>query len=200
MPWTTETLLKAIGEAAPRDCITEARLVELTGYTAKQVENACQNLRRHGFIKRTGKGCHKLTDAGCAALSDGAKLRSGPRGRETGFRSRDPGLRQRAWNCLRLCRKLTYDDIAMRVVEGGERNARDNIRKYVGALAKAGYVQFMERRETALNQTSNGCLRFILVSDTGPLAPIWRAAHGTIYDPNIEREISLARTAEGIAP
>lgn len=198
MPWTTETLLKAIGTSAPRDCITEARLVELTGYTAKQVENACNNLRRHGFVARTGKGCHRLTDAGRAALAEGAALRSGPKGPETGRRSRDPGLRQRAWNCLRLGRKLTYDDIAMRVVEGPERNARDNIRKYVGALAKAGYVQVMERREAALNPTSNGCLRFILVSDTGPLAPIVRVSRNTLYDPNLEREIALARQADGV--
>lgn len=197
MPWTTETLLKAIGEAAPSDCITEARLAELSGLTAKQVEFACYKLRKHGFIRQTSSKCHKLTDAGRAALAEGAKLRSGPRGRETGFRSRDPGLRQRVWNCLRIGRKLTLDDIQMRVVEGGERDAYSNIRKYVRALCRAGYVMEMERREAALNPTSNGCLRFLLVTDTGPAAPIWRVEHKSIYDPNIEREIALAREADG---
>lgn len=198
MPWTTETLLKAIGDAAPRECVTEERLVELTGYTAKQVENACQNLRRHGFITRTGKGCHKLTDAGRAALAEGAKLRSGPKGpQKYGQRRRDPGLRQRVWNCLRLGRKLTVDDIAMRVVEGGERSPRNNIGKYVNALARAGYVRVMARREAPLNPTSNGCLRVLLVLDTGPLAPVHRASRGTVYDPNIEREVALVVPLNG---
>lgn len=190
MPWTTGKLLAAIGESSPTECITEARMAELTGLTAKQVENCCDRLRRHGFITRTGKGCHKLTDAGREAWQAGVDLRSGPKGpQESGQRRRDPGLRQRAWNALRLGRKLTIDDVVMRAAEGEERNAYDNVRKYVRALIRIGYIAVMPQREAPLNANSNGCRRMLLVKDTGPQAPVWRASRDSVYDPNIEEEV-----------
>ncbi|MDD5176794.1 MAG: hypothetical protein PHQ05_10270 [Sterolibacterium sp.] len=190
MPWTTETLLKAIGAAAPDQCFTEACMVAATGLTAKQIENAANNLRKHGFIQRSNKGCHTLTAAGRKALEEGAKLRGGPKGPQP-VRKVARGLRQRAWNALRTCKKLTVDDIVMRVVDGGERDAYGNIRQYVRALSLAGYVRAMPVREPALNLTSNGCKRWLLINDTGPEAPVWRAAHKTLYDPNLELEIPL---------
>jgi hypothetical protein len=196
MPWTTETILKVIGIAPDTYCVTEERLAEATRLTPKQVENACGNLIRHGFLMRTGKGCHKLTDAGRAAIAEGARLRSGPKGPQLyGQRSRAPGLRQCAWNVLRMGGKRTIDDILMRSCEGKERDAYSNVRKYVKALARAGYVTRMPTREQALNATSNGCIRWFLVKDTGPEAPVWRVSRGTIYDPNTETETVLAPEA-----
>ncbi len=192
MPWTTENLLQAVAQSAPSECITEARMVEISGLSAKQIENTAANLRRHGFLTRTGQGCHKLTTAGRDALSAGVRLRSGPKGKETGHRRRDPGLRQRVWNALRTGKKLTIDDILMRVVEGTERDAYSNVRKYIRALARAGYVRDMPVREPKLNLTSNGCVRWLLVSDTGMEAPVWRVSRDTIWDPNLEEEIILA--------
>lgn len=194
MPWTTETLLAAIGAAAPGECFTETRMVETSGLTAKQIENACANLRRHGFITRTAKGCHTLTAAGRKAVEEGARLRSGPKGpQQFGQRNRDRGLRQRAWNALRLGKKLTVDDIVMRIVDGGERDPAGNMRKYLRALERAGYVKCMPAREPKLNLTSNGCKRWLLIQDTGPLAPVWRAKRPgqPLYDPNLEREIAI---------
>lgn len=198
MPWTAETLLKAIGAAAPTECFTEANMAEATGLNAVQIDRAAHNLRRHGFITRSARGCHTLTDAGRKAVEEGARLRSGPKGpQQSGQRRRDPGLRQRAWNALRLGKKLTVDDIVMRVVDGGERdpasNIRKYIRKYIRALERAAYVRAMPARERALSLTSNGCKRWLLVKDTGPAAPVWRAKHDSkvLYDPNLECEIPL---------
>lgn len=187
MPWTTETILKTIGQASLAECVTEARLVELTGLTAKQVENACGNLIRHGFLRRTGKGCHKLTVAGGEAILNSASLRSGPKGpQQTGQRRRAPGLREKVWNVLRMGKKRTLDDIVMLVVEGSERDPRSNVRKYIKALVRAGYVSVMPQREAALNPTSNGCLRYVLTDDTGPIAPVMSVARGMVYDRNTE--------------
>ncbi|MCX7172341.1 MAG: hypothetical protein NT159_00015 [Proteobacteria bacterium] len=194
MPWTTETLLKAIGAAKPTECFTEAHMVAATGLTAVQIERSALNLRKHGFITRTAKGCHKLTDAGRKAVEEGASLRSGPKGpQQSGQRIRDRGLRQRVWNALRLSKKLTVDDIVMRVVDGHERDPVSNVRKYVRALERAGYVRCMATREPKLSLTSNGCKRWLLIKDTGPDAPVWRAkrANQTLYDPNLEREVPL---------
>lgn len=190
MAWTAQRLLTLIGAATRGECISEARLAELSGYGAKQVENACQNLRRHGFIARSAKGCHRLTAAGHRALEAGVTLKSGPRGPETGVRRRDPGLRQRAWNALRSGKKLTVDDLIMRAADGTERDPRSNLRKYLRALARAGIVFSMPVRERALNPTSNGAIRWWLISDVGPLAPIYRARCNLVYDPNGEHYVA----------
>jgi len=192
MTWTAEQLLTAVGQASPRECITEARMAEITGLTPRQIEPAVLRLRKHGFLAKTGQGCHKLTAAGRAALAAGAKIRSGPRGAEYGHRRIKSGLRQRVWNALRSGKKLTIDDIIMRVAEGGERDPRSNIRKYLAALARAGYVRQMPVREAALNPTSNGCVRWWLVKDTGTVAPVWRQRHGALYDGNLEMQMPLA--------
>ncbi len=186
MPWTTETILKAVVLAPGEECVTEARIAELTGLTAKQVEQSTLKLRKHGFLTKTGRGCHKVTQAGKDVVMAGGKLRSGPKGPEYGQRHRDPGLRQKVWNVLRMGKKRTIDDILMIVVEGTERDARNNVRKYLQALAKAGYLTVMPQREAPLNMTSNGCLRYLLVDDTGPIAPVMSVARGMVYDRNIE--------------
>ena len=189
MAWTAEQLLTAVGQASPRECITETRMAEITGLAPLQVERAALKLRKHGFMTKTGQGCHKLTAAGRAALAEGRKIRSGPNGPETGHRRRDRGIRQRVWNALRTGKKLTIDDLIMRVAEGGERDPRSNIRKYLVALARVGYVRQMPVREAALNPTSNGCIRWWLVKDTGLQAPVVRASRGSLWDPNTEEQL-----------
>lgn len=192
MAWTAERLLMLIGTHCRGECVTEERLAALSGYTAKQVENACQNLLRHGFVKRSGKGCHRLTPAGQQAILDGATLRSGPRGRQPGVRPRDRGLRQRAWNVLRTGKKNTIDDIVMLAGEGLERDPRSNLRKYLRILQRAGVAMPMPRREAPLNPTSNGAQRWWLVRDLGPLAPVHRPGRNSLHDPNAECDIALA--------
>lgn len=190
--WTTETLLKTIDRHGLAECVDEARLAQLTGYSDKQVENACQNLRRHGFIERTGAGCHRLTTAGSEALAAGYGLRSGPRGpQKKGHRRLARGLRQRVWNCLRTGKKLTIDDVVLRVIDGHERDPRSNIGKYLAGLKLAGYVMPV-RREAPLTPTSNGARRWVLVNDSGPLAPVVRVGRQAVYDPNTEQETPFA--------
>lgn len=192
--WTTEAILKTIDQHGLAECVTEERLCALTGYTDKQVENACQNLRRHGFIERTGPGgCHRLIAAGKEALESGYNLRGGPRGpQQSGQRERDRGMRQRIWNCLRMGKRVTIGDIAMLVTDGKERDPSNNISKYLAGLKRAGYVMPL-RRAAPLNPTSNGSIRWLLISDTGPHAPVIRVTRRVVFDPNLEQEIAMAR-------
>lgn len=193
MAWTAETLLTTIGKHGLAECITEARLSELTGLDKRQVDNACHKLRRHGFITRVGAGCHRLTDAGKEAITHTTQLRSGPKGPETGHRRRSPGMRQRIWNALRTGKKMTIDDIILLVADGDEADPRSNVGKYVRGLAKAGYVIAMPVREAPLSLTSNGAIRWWLVTDTGPAAPVLRVSRQCIYDPNLEKDIAMVR-------
>jgi hypothetical protein len=190
--WKTEALLTAIGSAAPRECITEADLVRLTGAEARSVEMSCLLLRKHGLLTKTGRGCHRLTDAGRAAFEQGAKLRSGPQRPYTGRVVKTGTLRERAWLAIRTARKFTIDDLIMLAVRGGERGVYSNLRRYVRALELAGYLQRLPVREARSAPTSNGAVRWMLVNNTGRLTPTWSPKHGTVYDPNLECDMPLA--------
>lgn len=186
--WKSEQLLTAVGQAGPHECITEARMAELTGFDAKAVENCCLKLRAHGFLTRTARGCHKLTPAGVVAFQEGAKLRSGPKGAHIGRKTVPGTVRDRAWSALRITGKGSIPDVIMLAAEGGEKNISNNIGKYFRALARAGYLRQLRVREPGTSPTSNGHVRWLLVRNSGPLAPVWRVKAGTVYDPNTEEE------------
>ncbi|MDR2220985.1 MAG: hypothetical protein LBE24_10490 [Methylobacillus sp.] len=190
MAWVSEQLLNSVRQASARECITEARMIEITGLTAKQVENAALKLRKHGLMTKTGKGCHKLTDAGREATAASVKLRSGPR-EWTAPKINKDTLRVRVWRAIRIRRKFSIPDIEMLVAKGGEKDIASNIGKYIRVLVKAGYLVELPRREAGTALTSNGFKRWWLrdENDTGPQAPVWRKT--SVYDPNTEVEVAL---------
>lgn len=195
MTWTAEELLKIIFEASPDDCITEQRMVEMTGKQPINIEMAVLRLRKHGLVERTGQDCHKLTDAGRAAAKAGLKLRSGPKAPHIATKVIKDTLRVRVWRAIRIRRKFSIPEIEMLVAEGGEKDIACNIRKYLNALERAGYLTRLKVRERGSALTSNGFVRWWLMDemDTGPQAPVWRVKTDTVYDPNTETEISIAR-------
>lgn len=188
MVWIAEHILTAIAQAKPRQCFTRRDVELATGMTAKQVENACGKLARHGLIEQAGKGCLKLTAAGRAAAEGGAKLRSGPRGRQPGSRGRGEGLRARAWRAMRVRRKFAVADLVMLAAEGGERDPESNLLKYIRALTRAGILVELKHRAAPASLTSNGGKRWWLMEtrDPGPLAPTVRWNRNQVYDPNSE--------------
>lgn len=194
MAWIAEQLLEAIGRAAPRDCITEEAVMQITCLTARQVEQGILKLRQHGLVDKVSHGCHKLTYAGRAAYAEGMKLRSGPRGGgQPGKRIHKDTLRIRVWRAIRIRRKFSIPDLVSLVAEGGERDIESNIRKYLKALTRAGILTELPIRETGTALTSNGYKRWWLrpEKDTGPQAPVWRQGANTVYDPNTETEAAL---------
>lgn len=192
MTWIAQKLLTAIGQASPDECITEVRLVELTRLEAKQVENAALTLRRRELATRVGPGCLKLTDAGREALAAGATITSGPNGPQPGKRIFTDTLRSRIWTALRIRQKASIPDLIMLTAQGNarEKALESNIGKYLRALAKAGFVSKMPRREPGTAITSNGYVRWLLIRNTGPLAPVWRPGKSSVYDPNTTEEHS----------
>lgn len=194
MIWTAETVLTAIKDAYYIDCVREADLVDHTGLTATQVEQACLKLRKHGLLEKCEQGCHTLTDAGREAIAAGAKLRSGPKA-WTAPKVNKNSLRIKVWRAIRIKSKFSIPDLAMLVAEGGEKDITSNIGKYIRALEKAGYIVKMPKREPGTKMTSNGHIRYWLLPerDTGPQAPVWRVAANVIYDPNTELEHGLLK-------
>lgn len=194
MAWIAEQLLTAIGQAAPQECITGAKLVALTSLDDKQVDNAARKLRKHGLLELTDPGCYRLTAAGKEALSAGKTLRSGPRNSgQARTRVWRDYLRARVWRAIRIRRKFSIPDLEMLVAQGGEKDIASNIGKYLRALERAGYLVKLPKREAGTALTSNGFMRWWLPDEknTGPLAPVIRVARQTLYDPNLEQEVPL---------
>lgn len=201
MAWIAEQLLTAIRDERICDCITEQRLVMLTGLRPKQVADACITMIRNHLLIRTAAGCHQLTGAGKQALISGANLKPGVKvaGTTTGRRVIKCTLRSRVWAAMRIRRKFSVAEIVPLVVNGSERgDCTSNVEKYVLALRKAGYLIVMPNRETGSVPRSHGHQRYWLQDgkDSGPQAPVWRADFGSVYDPNTETEIVIKQVAE----
>lgn len=181
MAWNGEKLLTAIGESNPRHCITEARLVELTGLAASQVKQSASTLIGNGLMEKTVNGCLRLTRAGRQAVESGASIRSKRVLKDT--------LRVRVWRAIRIRRKFSVPEIISLVVDENARgDITSNVQKYVRALGKAGYLVELPRREQGTAVTSPGYKRWWLQDgkDTGPQAPVWSLEKRRVYDPNTE--------------
>lgn len=196
MAWIAEQLLSVIGSHAGKECITFERLVQLSKLKPRQVEHATLKLRKHSLIEVVVcqyTSCYQLTRHGKTALASEAKLRSGPRGEQPGARVHKNSLRTRVWRAIRIRRKFSIPEIEPLVVNGDEKNVRNNIGKYMKALEEAGILVRMKLREDGVDPTSNGHVRWWLPDnkDPGPIAPIWRPTKNTVFDPNTGNEVPL---------
>jgi hypothetical protein len=87
-------------------------------------------------------------------------------------------LRQRAWEALRMLQKTTLEELCLLTKEGAERDIESALGKYVRALEAAGYLQRLPIK------APNGALRYRLVRNSGPQAPVWDAVIQVMRDPN----------------
>ncbi len=84
-------------------------------------------------------------------------------------------IRQRAWQAMRIMKRFTTFDI--RATAGiGE----SNLRNYIKALHKAGYLALVKERRSGENL---GHAVWRLARDSGPKHPILRV-EGGMFDPN----------------
>lgn len=195
MAWIAEQVLTAIRDSGMRECVTEDRLLELTNLSKRQVQQSCRLLRGSGLLEKTEEGRHTVTRAGLEAINAGARYRSGPKdGQQNGRRVWKDTHRIRIWRAIRIRRKFSVPEIIALVADETARgDMTSNVHKYVRALARAGYLIEMPRRDAGGALTSNGYKRWWLRDDkdTGPLAPVWRPKRGTVYDPNTRAEVAI---------
>lgn len=196
MVWLAEKVLTAINAAGLHDCVTKEQLVALTELTPAQITGFVSKLSGHGLLTVTSKGCYKVTDAGKEVLEAGGRFRSGPKGKESGAcRILENTLRVRIWRAMRIRRKFSVPELISLIVDGTEQGDISNsVQKYLGALAKAGYLIEMPRREPGTAIGSTGYKRWWLqeVKDTGPQAPVFKARIKTVYDPNTRESIDVS--------
>jgi hypothetical protein len=110
------------------------------------------------------------------------------------LRTKTFGLRARAWWVMREQRRFTLPGLLSIVADTRQRDAASNLRKYLGALTRAG-ILVEDGRDPPTNPTDNGVKRYRLAMNTGPQAPVWRASVRQVYDPNTDQVHSITQEA-----
>ncbi|MGD9539055.1 MAG: type IV toxin-antitoxin system AbiEi family antitoxin domain-containing protein [Alphaproteobacteria bacterium] len=175
-------LLQLLDPAVP--CVTTAEVASATGWPRRMVVRRIDVLRQRGYVIRVHEGCYRLTEAGRRARDAMTPITSGPRGRHTGARKVGAdSIAAQVWRCLRAKRAATVPDILAVITTEAKEPARV-IRLYLNALQAADYVGRAVKREAGIAPTSNGFVRWLLLRDTGPEAPVLNVTVGELRDPN----------------
>lgn len=197
--WTSQAVMAALhGLADATDQVTLDGIVCGSGLARRQAANACGKLVAHGLLARqtdadgsVKPGKYLLTPDGRIALEAGVSIKSGPKGAHGKPRKTGGSLREKVWRLLRIRRKVSVPEAVALLCDGDAsvqdiENTTNNVQRYLRALRLTGYLADM-RREPGAAPSSNGFKRYLLVRDTGPLAPT-RRAHNRVYDHNEGRE------------
>lgn len=126
-------------------------------------------------LRNQGGATFDATAKGRAFLSAGKTITSGANGPRTGVPKKSAGMRQRIWHALRLKQKATTLELCELIHEEGDPDpikVTDNARKYFTALARAGIVKKLNTRASGQEPSSRGFLRYALLRDLGPRAPL----------------------------
>lgn len=166
------------------ECLTVDELTERVAMERRDIVKAAGSLILNGHAERVEIGCYRLTDKGREAIVEGKVLTSGPNGPHTVKvrRVRRQTLNQRAWNVMRLGRVFTVPDLVMATAHG-ERFPESALQRYCKKLTLARYLARLPVRERGSCMGSNGFIRYRLLDDTGPIAPVIKAG-AVIFDPN----------------
>lgn len=168
----------------PQACLTIDELdAALTEHSRHNIVKATLKLMSRGLLERVELGCYQLTSKGMESRANGEVLTSGPNAPLTGKARKQKGtnLRLRVWRVMSVKQKFTIDDLLSVTAKGEEKNAHNNVQKYLKHLCQAGYLREL-RRAPGEALTSNGFKRYQLIRHTGPQAPVLRK--GGIYDRN----------------
>jgi hypothetical protein len=143
----------------------------------REVHSCIVRLRKRGYVT-SREGVHEITSAGRDALEKDVKLGPGPCSDRASSRKGNT-LRSRAWYVLRTGDFVSLDDMLSLLCTGEEQQAADNLRSWLTALTRAGYLTC---------RTACGVRRYRLRRDrdTGPEAPAWNRATYIVTDVNTD--------------
>lgn len=175
-------------------CRTIQDLEIVLDLTRRQVSDAASKLLRRDYLMRMGTGCYQLTEAGIVAATAGEVITSGPRGPRDTPRILRNTLRERAWRSMRIRRRFTIPDLVADAATDADKRPDDNLQRYLRALSVAGYVRALPRRAEGTALTSNGFKRWMLVNDTGPLAPVILSKKPAIRDRNTGEDVPCSQS------
>lgn len=186
MTTLAQTLLTRL-VSDPRGCVTVAEML-FDGYaeTEKQLHNVLDTLERRVFVVKHSRGCYEPTVDGRAWIAAGLEIQpgQGPRPRQ-----KAQGVAAAGWAWLRIHRKGRIEDMLSSIATASSTGAQATLYRYLAVLVSAGYVQRIRR--------GAGSARYLLVSDTGRHAPVYRRGNNALYDANLRQEIALNPDTEG---
>lgn len=136
------------------------------------IRSSARFLIERGYITRN-EGCYQITDKGQDFVAAGKTCVAGSQKGDFATRSRY-SLRTRAWNLIRMRTAWSIDDLLMTLADGTERDAERGLKRYIGVLCKAGYVERTPRNPNL----------YRLVNNTGRLAPAYNTPARTLTDLN----------------
>lgn len=146
-------------------------------------KHASETLLRLGFITQKmhldekGNTCAEYTvtvegEAAIKAVADGKTVTSGPKGPH--HADRKPGANTfavRLWALMRARGMLDSDTAASTLVDAADqaklKTAAKTAQRYMARWASTGAITESRARE------ANGCKRYVLTKDTGPIPPAW---------------------------
>lgn len=190
-PGTAPTMLLQALKAG--SCLTVDQLIEELDLTRRQVSNAATLLLRRNYLERMGAGCYQLTPAGRVAAESGEVITSGPKGPTGKVPQHRDTFRERAWRAMRVRHRFTIGEIVADAGRGKEKSDRQNAMRYVRYLRAAGYLGELPRRQRGTATGSNGFKQFVLIRNTGPRAPVFRAGKATMHDFNLGEDVPCAQ-------
>lgn len=174
------------------ECLTVSEVEARVDLTRRQISDAAACLHRREYMLWLGPGLYQLNDAGLAAAAAGEVIRSGPRGERKQARVVRGTLRERAWRAMRVRRRFTVSDLIADAIMPGDKAPEDNIGRYIRRLAAAGYVAPLPTRAKGAALTSNGYKVWVLLKDSGPLAPIALSKVAAVHDRNTGEDVSCS--------
>lgn len=184
-------VLQALSDGA---CQTVSDLESKLDLTRRQISNAAMCLLRRDYLIWLGAGRYQISEAGKTAAIAGEVITSGPMGpNRFGPRVVRNTIRERAWRAMRIRKRFTVPDLVTDAATEADGEPANNLRRYLRALERAGYVANTPRRIAGTAMTSNGHLLWILVKDTGPLAPIVLTKLAAIRDQNTREDVPCSR-------
>jgi DNA-binding IclR family transcriptional regulator len=167
-----------------RKAVSVGALAAACGLRRSEALRALVRLARRDLVSRepgAGPGSYLLTTAGHAFASASAARRG----------QRPTSLAERAWAALRQLRKATVADLTQLASRGTERRPEARVRTYLGVLKRAGYVGTLRGRVPGATPGTT-VKRYVLLRDTGPLAPRWQRSHDRMLDLNTGEAFPLA--------
>ncbi|HIJ84205.1 MAG TPA: hypothetical protein HPQ00_08375, partial [Magnetococcales bacterium] len=163
------------------------------GIQEKKLYEIMKTLQGRGLAAKQASGYWHLTTLGTTAAREGWKIRGG---RPGGARPpRRPGwtTRDKAWAALiNRGGKGTLLDLAeeMDIRNPGKLH---NIGCYFGALEKSGHLTRSGKQDFSGAPTNPGRDVWLLINNTGPIAPMWRTSRQAVYDRNTKAVIDISR-------
>lgn len=151
----------------------------------RQVARAVNKLVAKAYVTRVTYGKYSITPLGANIIENGIAITSGPNGPvgpKTTVRNRADGFRDRAWRAMRIRRSFTVPDILMDATDGTEASPIDSAHFYIRSLKQGGYLRELPKRVP--NAGRCPLKKWMLVRDTGPLAPAIQRNPRAVHDFN----------------